>query len=88
MGEDCLLLRRGVTTGESINPEDFPIRVETDLNVSATHDTRKKVVAERMAKFVEGKRSVHVPANPKDAIFLQWTPFLERIYMFSRSWTF
>eukprot|EP00966_Prymnesium_polylepis_P228811 5295013-Prymnesium_polylepis.1 len=66
MGEICQQLRRGVYTGEEIDPALFPVRVETDINIAVTHKTRKRVIADRMAVFVENKRSVHVPANPKD----------------------
>ena len=66
MGEICQQLRRGVYTGEEIDPALFPVRVETDINIAVTHKTRKRVIADRMAAFVKNRRSVHVPANPKD----------------------
>ena len=69
LGKVCSELRQAVIdrTVDKVDPLLFPIRVETDVNISYVHRIRKKVIAERMARFVQTKRySVHVPANPKD----------------------
>ena len=69
LGQICSELRQAVIdrTVDTVNPLLFPVRVETDVNISYVHRIRKRVNAERMAKFVQTKRySVHVPANPKD----------------------
>ena len=69
LGLICSELRQAVIdrTVDKVDPLLFPIRVETDVNISYVHRIRKKVIAERMARFVQTKRySVHVPANPKD----------------------
>ena len=69
LGQICSELRQAVInrTVDKVDPRLFPVRVETDVNISYVHRIRKKVIAQRMAKFVQKARySVHVPANPKD----------------------
>ena len=69
LGQICSELRQAVIdrTVDLVDPLLFPVRVETDVNISYVHRLRKRVNAERMAKFVQTKRySVHVPANKKD----------------------
>jgi hypothetical protein len=69
LGLICSELRQAVIdrTVDEVDPLLFPVRVETDVNISYVHRIRKKVIAERMTKFIQTKRySVHVPANPKD----------------------
>ena len=69
LGKICFQLRQAVIdrTVDKVDPRFFPVRVQTDVNISYVHRIRKKVIAERMAKFVQKARySVHVPANPKD----------------------
>ena len=69
LGQICCELRQAVIdrTIDKVDPLLFPVRVETDVNISYVHRIRKKVIAERMAKFIQTRRySVHLPANPKD----------------------
>ena len=69
LGQICSELRQAVIdrTIDKVDPLLFPVRVETDVNISYVHRIRKKVIAERMAKFIRTRRySVHLPANPKD----------------------
>ena len=68
LGEVCKELRAAVRSQrlDDVDPNLFPVRQETNINISYVHRLRKRVIAERMAKFVANKRSVHVPANPKD----------------------
>lgn len=69
LGQVSSELRQAVIdrTVDKLDPRLFPVRVETDVNISYVHRIRKKVISERMAKFIQTKRySVHVPANPKD----------------------
>jgi hypothetical protein len=68
LGEVCKELRAAVRGQrlDNVDPKLFPVHQETDINISYVHRLRKKVNAERMAAFVKDKRSVHVPANPKD----------------------
>ena len=69
LGQICCELRQAVIdrTVDKVDPLLFPVRVETDVNISYVHRIRKKVIAERMANFIRTRRySVHLPANPKD----------------------
>ena len=69
LGQICCELRQAVIdrTIDKVDPLLFPVRVETDVNISYVHRIRKKVIAERMANFIRTRRySVHLPANPKD----------------------
>ena len=69
LGQICSELRQAVIDRkiDLVDPLLFPVRVETDVNISYVHRIRKRVNTERMAKFVQKARySVHVPANPKD----------------------
>lgn len=69
LGQVCSELRQAVInrTVDTVDTRLFPIRIETDVNISYVHRIRKKVNAQRMAVFKTGSRySVHVPADPKD----------------------
>ena len=69
LGQICCELRQAVIdrTIDKVDPLLFPVRVETDVNISYVHRIRKKIIAERMANFIRTRRySVHLPANPKD----------------------
>ena len=52
LGQICSELRQAVIdrTVDQVDPLLFPVRIETDVNISYVHRIRKKVNAERMAK--------------------------------------
>jgi len=58
LGEICAKLRRF----ESIDPK-LSCRVPTDVNIAATHETRKQVVQERMEAFLNHHGRWHVPVS-------------------------